>query len=115
MPQRASLSERVTALLFTMAAAPPSPGRFLPLEIVRHIAEAAYLSEPFQANGRVHKTEDIGKRTKPSWAAVAPLSAASKAYREIVLEIWFRTVSIRCTQELDRVCEAFPDVAKWTR
>ena len=98
-----------------MASSEVSTMRFVPLEIVREIVQHVYAAASPPVISRLQSLDDMGVSTKPSWSALDALSAASKAYREIGLEVWFRTLRIGLSSELEVGVKLFPALSRWTR
>ena len=92
-------------------------GPFVPLEIVREIVEFAYAEEAPAPISRLESLNDLGVSTKPRWRTTFhSFSQTSKAYREIVLEAWFRCLRISYWEELGAACQMFPLIPTgWTR
>lgn len=85
---------------------------FIPHEIVRLII--AHLLPPLHA---IEVTESTGNTCKrDQWALIQPLVYASRAYREIALEAWFRTFFVRNPVDVTKGKLLFPKIGRqWVR
>ncbi|KAJ7705500.1 hypothetical protein B0H17DRAFT_919910 [Mycena rosella] len=81
---------------------------FFPLELVHEII-AWLLITPTSA-------EQAGTNPKPKWSLIASFSSASKTYRTLALEAWFRVLFLRSPQDLLFLKENLQEIrSSWTR
>jgi hypothetical protein len=81
---------------------------FVPLELVREIIASAF--------DDATSSEEHGMTSKPLWSSIESLTLASKAYRALVLEHWFRTFFIKSSDDLSPVQSLLPEIKRgWTR
>jgi hypothetical protein len=83
----------------------------IPIELVREII-LCILDVP----SRSDISDEIGSNTKPDWALIQSLTLASKTYRTLTLEAWFRTLYIKSPSDIPHIQVLFPDICiAWTR
>lgn len=63
---------------------------FIPPELIHEV-----ICHILDAPARDDTPELLGSTTKPEWGLVDSFSLASKAYRALVLEAWFRNLFIK--------------------
>ncbi|KIM43558.1 hypothetical protein M413DRAFT_18039 [Hebeloma cylindrosporum] len=85
---------------------------FVPLEIVADIV-LDVLEHEFVPIG-TYKIP--GKNLKPSWSLIESLTLASRTFRQVALERWFRTLYIKSFTDLEYIDLMFPYLkAQWCR
>ncbi|KAJ7238055.1 hypothetical protein B0H12DRAFT_100908 [Mycena haematopus] len=82
---------------------------FLPVELVREIIAHVLDLQPVTA------TDGRGANWKPKWDLLRSLSVASRLYRTLALEAWFRVLFTTSPVDLVFVQNHLPDVQEWTR
>jgi hypothetical protein len=84
---------------------------FVPLELVREI-----IASVFDDATSCDTCEEPGRTCKPLWSSIEPLTVASKAYRALVLECWFRTFFTKSSEDLSSVQGLLSELTRnWTR
>ena len=85
---------------------------FVPPEIVADVVQHV-LEDDFAPVGN-YKVP--GENLKPSWTLIEPLTLASRTFRQIALERWFRTLYISSAADFERIHEFFPYLkGQWCR
>jgi hypothetical protein len=85
---------------------------FVPLELVREIIENV-----FNDSTLAHVIcEEPGRTSKPVWSSIESFTLASRAYRTLVLERWFRILFIKSSKDISFMQDFFPDIKRnWAR
>ncbi|KAF8201265.1 hypothetical protein K438DRAFT_1581842 [Mycena galopus ATCC 62051] len=81
----------------------------LPVELVREIIGHVLVFQPFGAGG------ERGENLKPKWDLINSLSVASKTYRTLALEAWFRVLFTKSPTDLVFLQHQLQEVREWTR
>lgn len=85
---------------------------FVPPEIVADIVQ--HILEDDLAPIGNYKVP--GENLKPSWTLIEPLTLASRTFRQVALERWFRTLYISSATDVERLHESFPYLkGQWCR
>jgi len=85
---------------------------FVPPEIVAAIVQHV-LEEDFAPTGDYKAP---GENSKPSWTLIEPLTLATRTFRQVALERWFRTLYIRSATDIECLDEFFPYLkSKWCK
>lgn len=92
----------------------PSPLMYsVPLELVREIIESI-----FNDSTSLSACEEPGRTTKPIWSSIESITLASKLYRALAIERWFRTLFIKSSKDLYLMDNLFPEMkrtcARWS-
>lgn len=84
---------------------------FVPLELVNEVI--IYLLD---APPRSLSPEEPGSNTKPAWDLINAFSLASKPYRTVALEAWFRRFYIESPEDIVIGSRMFPEIqSNWCR
>ncbi|KAK7052189.1 hypothetical protein R3P38DRAFT_2859033 [Favolaschia claudopus] len=81
----------------------------VPVELLHEIFSHVLVFEP------VSVVHTHGASSKPQWELVRSLSLASKAFRNLTLEAWFRVFVTRTPSDLTFVEERLPGIYSWAR
>lgn len=78
------------------------------VDIVQHILEDDFVP--------IGNYKVPGENLKPSWTLIEPLTLASRTFRQVALERWFRTLYIRSALDLKYLHQFFPYLkGQWCR
>ncbi|KAJ6466791.1 hypothetical protein C8R45DRAFT_478145 [Mycena sanguinolenta] len=81
----------------------------LPVELIREIIGHVFVFQPVTA------TDERGANRKPKWDLISSLSVASRTYRTLALEAWFRVLFTKSPVDLVFLQYHLQDVHEWTR
>ncbi|KAJ7845461.1 hypothetical protein B0H13DRAFT_119323 [Mycena leptocephala] len=82
---------------------------FLPVELVREIIAYVLVVPPATVS------DELGANLKPNWSLIRSLSIASKTYRTLALEAWFRVLFTRSPGDLVFLRSQLQEIHSWTQ